>query len=187
MLLFCITAIFDFDMPSAQLLFAHLTWLVAWFSCLPCRTWCSIIIIIFIINCTVCILALAAAMHVSTARAIFVSCGHRSFCQETAPIAHFCQPVVAEITPFYKRKAQFWGQNSALSGQPKPCGTTLLRTIFILSSTAQVVFQKLDCGLEECLPGPCHPGLYAGLNLCYFFVQRFADEQSTLQSTHNLV
>jgi hypothetical protein len=64
-------------------------------SCLPCRTWCNIIIII--INCNVCILALAAAMHVSTAHAIFVSCGQRSFCQETAPIAHFCLPVVAEI------------------------------------------------------------------------------------------
>jgi hypothetical protein len=24
---------------------AHLTWLVAWLSCLPCRTWCNIIII----------------------------------------------------------------------------------------------------------------------------------------------
>jgi hypothetical protein len=93
---------FGFYMPSALLCparFAHLTWLVACLSCLPCRTWCNIIIIIIIINCNVCILALAAAMHVSTAHAIFV-CGQRSFCQETAPIAHFCQPVVAEVAPF---------------------------------------------------------------------------------------
>jgi hypothetical protein len=26
--------------------FVHLTWLVAWLSCLPCRIWCKIIIII---------------------------------------------------------------------------------------------------------------------------------------------
>jgi hypothetical protein len=25
--------------------FVHLTWLVAWLSCLPCRIWCNIIII----------------------------------------------------------------------------------------------------------------------------------------------
>jgi hypothetical protein len=30
----------------ALLLHAHLVWLVAWLSCLPCRNWCNIIIII---------------------------------------------------------------------------------------------------------------------------------------------
>jgi hypothetical protein len=29
----------------ALLAFAHLAWLVAWLSCLPCRNWCNIIII----------------------------------------------------------------------------------------------------------------------------------------------
>jgi hypothetical protein len=33
----------------ALLVSAHLTWLVAWLSCLPCRTWCNIIIIITIV------------------------------------------------------------------------------------------------------------------------------------------
>jgi hypothetical protein len=55
----------------------------------------------------------------------FLSLVASALCQETAPIAHFCQPVVAKIALFLKRKAQFWGRNSAQSGQPKPCGTTL--------------------------------------------------------------
>jgi hypothetical protein len=124
---------FGFTMPSALLCpapFCTPDVLVAWLSCLPCRTWCNIIII----NYIVCLLALAlaAATHVSTAHATFVPCGQRSFCQETAPIAHFCQPVVAKIALFLKRKAQFWGQNSALSGQPKPRGTTLIGLTVLL-------------------------------------------------------
>jgi hypothetical protein len=34
-----------FTLCSALLLYAHLAWLVAWLSCLPCRDWCDIIII----------------------------------------------------------------------------------------------------------------------------------------------
>jgi hypothetical protein len=34
-----------FALCFALLLYAHLTWLVAWLSCLPCRNWCNIIII----------------------------------------------------------------------------------------------------------------------------------------------
>jgi hypothetical protein len=102
MLFFCMTAMFGFDMPSALLCPAPFCTpdVVGGVVILPSCTWCNINIIIIIINCNVCILALAAAMHVSTVHAIFVSCGQRSFCRETAPIAHFCQPVVAEIAPF---------------------------------------------------------------------------------------
>jgi hypothetical protein len=33
-------------LSPALRVFVHLTWLVAWLSCLPCRIWCKIIIII---------------------------------------------------------------------------------------------------------------------------------------------
>jgi hypothetical protein len=36
---------------SDLLVFAHLMWLVAWLSCLPCHTWCNIIIIIIMHDC----------------------------------------------------------------------------------------------------------------------------------------
>jgi hypothetical protein len=39
----CLASICLLLCPASSV-FVHLTWLVAWLSCLPCRTWCKIII-----------------------------------------------------------------------------------------------------------------------------------------------
>jgi hypothetical protein len=42
----CLASICLLLCPALRV-FVHLTWLVAWLSCLPCRIWCKIIIIIW--------------------------------------------------------------------------------------------------------------------------------------------